>query len=302
MRLISDPVPLQPAGGAGNRAATVATAAAIAAGLLLIFWLDRISGAAPVEHLYYLPIIFAGIRLRRAAGLLAAAAAVALYHLANPALLTWRYEESDIVQIALFVAVALVTARLAEDTRQFRRLAATDDLTGLHNLRSFEAHLALMIRTCRTAAVPLAMLVLDVDHLKSINDTHGHLAGAETVRHVGQMLGANLPAGAVACRYGGDEFAVAMPGMSETRARAFAEEFRSSVGAAAPVLDGKPFPAQTISISIGLASLPFRLDATRGTPQDDVELGEHLFRAADRALYVAKQQGRDRVHVSHAHG
>jgi diguanylate cyclase (GGDEF)-like protein len=298
MRLVSDAVAVRTARTARDRTPLL-TAAILVVSLISIFWLDRISGAAPVEHLYYVPIILAGIRLRRAMALFVAGAAVILYHLANPSLLSWRYEESDIVQIVLFVAVAVVTVRLTEDTRRFRKLAATDDLTGLHNLRSFEAHLAEMIRTCRAAAVPLAMLVLDVDHLKSINDTHGHLAGAETVRHVGQLLGASLPPGAVACRYGGDEFAVALPGLDDSDAHAFAEQFRTAVAATAPVLDGKPFPARTISLSIGVASLRFREGADRaGTTKNDLEAGEDLFRTADRALYAAKEQGRDRVHVA----
>src|SRR6476620_7019054 len=82
--------------------------------LLIIFELDRATGAAPVQHLYYLPIILAALRLEWVGGLLASLSAIVLYHLANPALLTFAYRESDLVQIALFIAVGLATARLAE--------------------------------------------------------------------------------------------------------------------------------------------------------------------------------------------
>ena len=91
-----------------------------------------------------------------------------------------------------------LTARLADDARRLRHLAATDDLTGLHNLRSFEPRLDAMVRACRVARVPMAMLVLDLDRLKSLNDTHGHRAGGEAVRTLGHVLSVRLPANAVA--------------------------------------------------------------------------------------------------------
>ena len=74
-----------------------------------------------------------------------------LYHIANPRIVTAGYREADIVQIVLFAAVAFVTARLADDAKRLRQLAATDDLTGLHNLRSFEAHLEALIREATDA-------------------------------------------------------------------------------------------------------------------------------------------------------
>ncbi len=102
---------------------------------------------------------------------------IVLYHLANLAHFTTGYSDTDVVQTILFVVVGIVTAKLSEDARRLRQLAATDDLTGLHNLRSFEARLVRLVRTSRETGTPLAMLVLDVDRLKSINDTYGHLAG-----------------------------------------------------------------------------------------------------------------------------
>ena len=86
------------------------TVAAVVVGLAATFLLDRATGAAPVQHLYYLPIILAALRLEWAGGLLASLSAIVLYHLANPALLTFAYRESDLVQIALFIAIGLATA------------------------------------------------------------------------------------------------------------------------------------------------------------------------------------------------
>jgi integral membrane sensor domain MASE1 len=77
----------------------------VVAGIALVFELDRRTGSAPIQHLYYLPILFAAVRFRMRGGLTAAVAAIVLYHVANPHLLTFRYEESDIVQVALFLLV-----------------------------------------------------------------------------------------------------------------------------------------------------------------------------------------------------
>lgn len=270
----------------------------VVGGLLLTFALDWTAGQAPTQHLYYLPIVLAGLRFGQIGGLAAAAAAVLLYHLANPALLSFRHQQADVLQVALFVIVGAVTAKLAHDRRRLRRLAMTDDLTGLHNLRSFESRLSAIVRASRGAGTPLALLVLDVDRLKELNDVHGHLAGAEAVRTVGAILAERLPPEAVACRYGGDEFVVALPRCTVFRANAIADGLRRAVHAASPVLDGVPFPAGTLTISVGVAGQPPD-DRVSGTASgSDAESGEALFRAADAALYAAKASGRNRVSVA----
>jgi len=139
------------------------------------------------------------------------------------------------------------------------------------------------------------MLVLDVDRLKSLNDRYGHLTGAEAVQTVGHILAARVPPEAVACRYGGDEFVVAIPRCATSRANDVADDIRRAVNEAAPVLAGLPFPAGTLSISVGVAS---RAGEEAGTPGSDEETGEALFRAADAALYRAKACGRNHVCVA----
>jgi diguanylate cyclase (GGDEF)-like protein len=271
--------------------------AVVGVALWLIFELDRRTGSAPVQHLYYLPIILASLRMGPGAGLVVSTLAIVLYHLANLAHFTTVYADTDVVQTLLFVVVGIVTAKLAEDGRRLRELAATDDLTGLHNLRSFEALLAVMVRVSREAQTPLAMLVLDVDRLKALNDAHGHLAGAEAVRLVGRTLATCLRAEATACRYGGDEFAIAVANCDEARGRTIAEELCRAVHALEPVLAGIAFPVRTLSISVGLACV--RDDHVWGQAfsAGDVQTGRTLFAAADQALYVAKKQGRNRVNA-----
>ncbi len=224
--------------------ARVWSAIGIAGALAVIFALDRGTGAAPVQHLYYLPIIAAGLTGGLAGGAVAAAAIV-LYHLANPHLLTFAYGHWDVVQMLLFVTVGVATARIAEDRRRLHQLSMTDDLTGLSNLRHFEQRLVALVRAARDDGSGLSLLVLDLDRLKALNDAHGHLAGAEAVRTVGHEIAGCVPPNAVACRYGGDEFVVALPRVSEGDARRIADDIRCAVRRRPPVLAGVPFPDGT---------------------------------------------------------
>jgi diguanylate cyclase (GGDEF)-like protein len=277
----------------------MSAAALMIGALLLVFGLDRATGDAPVQHLYYVPIILAGLRFRVRGGILAALSAIALYHAANPHLLTFRYGESDLVQIVLFLTVGVITAKLTHDADRLRRLALTDDLTGLHNLRSFETQLAMMARASREKQASFALLVLDVDRLKSLNDQYGHLFGAEAVRTVGRIIGQRLPPDAFACRYGGDEFAIAIPRCTPALVDQVAEDLCRAVRDTAPLLSGRWFAAGTLSISVGASCAPLDRDATsRAWSSRDVEVGEALFRAADAALYRAKAGGRNRVCVA----
>jgi diguanylate cyclase (GGDEF)-like protein len=272
--------------------------AAVTGAMLMVFALDRLTGAAPVQHLYYLPIILAGVRFTTRGGVAAGVSAIVLYHLANSRLLAARYGESDLVQVALFLSVGLIAARLAVNARQLHHLAMTDDLTGLHNLRSFEARLAAMVRAARERQQPLALLVLDMDRLKSINDRYGHLSGAEAVRAVGRIIAGRTPPDAVACRYGGDEFVIAVPDGARCAER-LADDLCRSVRECAPLLAERRFAAGTLSISVGLARATFERDAWpaegSGRDRDD---GQALFGAADAALYLAKSRGRDQVIVA----
>ena len=185
--------------------------------------------------------------------------------------------------------MGLVTAKLTDDANRLRLLSVTDDLTGLHNLRSFESHLERLVIQARHEGSVLSVLVLDIDRLKSINDRFGHLAGADAVRVVGRLIAKNLPGRAVACRYGGDEFVVAIPDCQQGEGVEIAQHLCHSVSNAEPVLATIPFPSGTLSISIGAASRRIGEDAEPSLA------GEELFRSADEALYRAKETGRNGV-------
>ena len=178
-----------------DRIPPFAGVAILAGALIAVFVLDRETGSAPVQHLYYVPIVLSALLFRMRGGIAAGLLSILLYHAANPHLLTLRYEEADFVQMALFLAVGVTSAKLARDADSFRRLAMTDDLTGLHNLRSFEAQLLSLVRAARTRRVPLTLLVLDVDRLKALNDQYrppdGCRSGPYRRTHHWQTLAAN---------------------------------------------------------------------------------------------------------------
>ena len=267
--------------------------ALVAAALLVIALVDHATGDIPFQHLYYLPIIVAATQFEFIGGLTVSVASVVLYHLANfSSISRYQLSEADVVQSLLFLIVGMVAAKLAHDAKRLRLLSITDDLTGLHNLRSFESHLANFVSDAKKDGSILSVLVIDVDHLKSLNDRYGHLAGADAVRTVGKLIAQHMPADSVACRYGGDEFVVAIPKCGNNEAKKIAENLCQSVSKAQPVLATAPFPEGTLSISVGTASRQFTKES------DLLEAGEELFRSADKALYRAKDLGRNGVSTS----
>ena len=258
--------------------------------LYLIAMLDHVTGDAPFQHLYYLPIIVSATEFGFFGGLIVSFASVALYHLANSGMIhDFQLREADVVQSLLFLFVGLVAAKLARDAKQLRLLSITDDLTGLHNLRSFETRLARFVGQAKRDESVLSVLVVDVDHLKELNDRYGHHVGAEAVRTVGQIIGDHVPTRAVACRYGGDEFVVAIPHCENQEAMEVSQNLRRLVNGEKPVLANVEFPEGTLSVSVGAACRQISKDC------DALAVGEDLFKAADRALYRAKELGRNTV-------
>lgn len=168
--------------------------------------------------------------------------------------------------------------------RQYERSARTDVLTGLNNRRWLDEMLPRLMARCRKDEVALALLMLDVDHFKRYNDEHGHLAGDQALRALGQVLLANLRPNDAALRYGGEEFMVILPGFDQEQMGAVAQRTCDMVRAKKiEDVEGRPLPSITVSIGAVL---------WRGE-----ESMEALIAAADGALYQAKKAGRDRVVV-----
>lgn len=168
---------------------------------------------------------------------------------------------------------------------ELQELATTDGLTGLPNRRHFVSRLQEEIaRAHRMTNYQSSVLMLDVDYFKKINDTHGHIAGDQVLREFAAVIRKNLRKVDMAGRLGGEEFAVILPGASPEAATIQAERLRLEIRSASFVTDKAVIP---VTVSIGVTSIMASDDAP------DAVLGR-----VDRALYMAKENGRDRVEMA----
>lgn len=164
---------------------------------------------------------------------------------------------------------------------QLEMLASRDGLTGLFNHRAFQDRLGQAFQDASHGSQSLALILLDVDHFKKLNDTMGHPAGDQVLKTIAKVLENETPMGCIAARYGGEEFAIVFTGLSQADVCKFAEHFRSCIEASCP-LD------TTVTASFGLA---FYEEGLYGPPE--------LIARADKALYHSKHSGRNRVTVAH---
>lgn len=177
------------------------------------------------------------------------------------------------------LAMAIANLRLRETLRQ---QSLRDPLTGLFNRRYFEESLRREMLRCERRRLPLALLVLDIDHFKAFNDSQGHSAGDAVLAHVGRCIGALVRVEDMACRYGGEEFTIVMPEADATSAIARAEAIRRAVSQSTISHNGVTLGP--VTVSIGVAAFPH-----------DGVTPELLFEVADALLYRAKAEGRNRV-------
>jgi two-component system cell cycle response regulator len=171
---------------------------------------------------------------------------------------------------------------LRESVNNTMAMAVTDDMTGLYNRRYFDRHLGVMLDKAQAQERDMALMILDIDHFKSVNDNHGHDVGDAVLREFAARLKRNIRGVDLACRFGGEEFVVLMPDTDFRQAEMVAERVRQSiaergfeVGAARPL-------AVTVSAGVTLN------ESAADTP-------ESLVKRADVALYRAKREGRNRV-------
>ncbi len=171
---------------------------------------------------------------------------------------------------------------LRDNVQAAFELAIVDALTGLHNRRYLETHLSSALDQAAHMGRPLSLMILDVDHFKSVNDTFGHDAGDEVLKGLAQRIRRVMRGADLVCRLGGEEFVIVMPDTSLAIAGKVAERVRAAVQVEQFTIDanGRSIP---VTISIGLAE--------RGSDANP----DALLRRADKALYNSKTAGRNRV-------
>jgi two-component system cell cycle response regulator len=173
--------------------------------------------------------------------------------------------------------------RLRANVQQTIELAISDALTGLHNRHYLEAHLGTLVDHAANRGKALAVLALDIDYFKSVNDRYGHDAGDRVLQEFAQRIRGNVRSLDLPCRVGGEEFIVVLPDTDVAVAYRVAERLRHAIGQKPFDVGSKGAPV-TITVSVGVGGLEHAHD----TPAD-------LLKRADEALYRAKRDGRNRV-------
>lgn len=176
---------------------------------------------------------------------------------------------------------------LGKKSDLLRLQSMVDPLTGLLNRRQFDSTLAAEVARSVRYGLPLSLLLIDVDRLKLINDLHGHRLGDRALISVADAMRMVTRSADISARFGGDEFAVIAPSTSARAARELATRLRGAIQQVVPAASAGCLTE--LSVSIGVADLQ-SLSPREPTPQD-------LLEAADRAMYRAKANGRDRVEV-----
>ncbi|MGH8707203.1 MAG: GGDEF domain-containing protein [Burkholderiales bacterium] len=246
--------------------------------------------ASPLLNAYLLVVITSALTLGKTITLAEVALIGACY-----LFLDWQVGEKDMARLAVWggfvahiapvVLVAYITTMFSADIRyglnRAKLLSETDELTGLYNMRGFVVIANRLFAQAQRYARAASFLMVDSDSLKQVNDTHGHEAGNRLLQHVVQAMQGQLRATDVAARYGGDEFIIMLPDTPARGALEVAERIRNAV-------ESTPFATDAgrvaCTVSIGVASYP----------QDGRSI-EALLARADRALYEAKDAGRNRV-------
>jgi diguanylate cyclase (GGDEF)-like protein len=184
----------------------------------------------------------------------------------------------------LLQGYGLISLHVSQLLRRVAAQANTDALTGLPNRRTFEDTWRRMVQRADRDKSPLALMVMDIDHFKRVNDTHGHAAGDEALRVLGWALKNHLRPGDLCARLGGEEFVLAMPGATPEVARMRAEELLKM-----PLMYGEDGSGEPLAVTLSVGLTDWRASDT--APHATIS-------RADAALYEAKRDGRHRVSVA----
>jgi len=194
----------------------------------------------------------------------------------------WAIEAQDLRVLAETLALALVNLRLRETLRE---QSIRDPLTGLFNRRFLQEALELLQARAERSDLSIGAIMIDIDHFKDFNDEYGHDAGDVALKCLSELMPHHVRASDLICRFGGEEFLIVMPGATMERATQCAEDLRQAAADMHLVHNGVAL--KRFTISLGVALIP-----------DHASDVKNLLEAADQALYVAKNGGRNRVEIA----
>ncbi len=260
--------------------------------VLFITWVLWFTGklASPLVSTYLLVIITSALALGKLTTMFEMALITACFVLLggeSPAsgLFSLAYVGGLVTQLAPMLLVAYITTMFSADIRfglnRARLLSETDELTGIYNMRGFAIVAGRLFDQASRYNRAVSLLMIDSDNLKEVNDRDGHEAGNRLLKLVAKCVETELRHTDVLARYGGDEFVALLPEAPAARALEVAQRIIQAVAATPLEFDGKRIKT---SVSIGLASYP-----------DDGRSIDALQVRADRAMYMAKEQGRNRA-------
>ena len=194
-----------------------------------------------------------------------------------------RFTPDELHRIELMLALLGLPLRNALRYQAALALSQHDVLTGLLNRAGFETTLTRELKLARRNQTPLSLVFMDIDHFKAINDTHGHAAGDQVLRAVGDVIARCMRATDMLARVGGEEFVAIQPGADDTGALRLGERVLKAMRAAEVTVRRKRIP---LTLSVGVATFDGREDEKR------------LLHRADQAMYRAKHEGRDRLCIA----
>jgi diguanylate cyclase (GGDEF)-like protein len=230
-----------------------------------------------------LPVLTAGERIQPAPDF-AVAVPLATQGQVVAVLTAWstsRITEMAVSALETIAPYAAAQLLHAHELSVMRALAERDTLTGLHNRRAFDQHFDAEAARFERYRRPFALILLDIDHFKTVNDQYGHDAGDDVLRRVGETIASSLRDVDIAARYGGEEFALLLPETDKARAIEIAERIRDRMEKLDVSWRGAPIG---VTISAGVAAMP----------EHNRRIGD-LVRDADQLLYRAKREGRNRI-------
>ena len=186
--------------------------------------------------------------------------------------------------LSAVISACIENGRLQENIKQVGLL---DPLTGINNRRFFDQRIEEEVTLSHRNKTPLSCLFIDLDHFKSINDTHGHQAGDIVLKEVAKVLADIMRTSDVLARYGGEEFVILLANTDQTASYEIAERIRKRIEETPFKISAKKTISVTMSIGLALIA-----------QQSDIKTTQQLVSAADQAVYAAKVAGRNRVHIA----